>query len=176
MLYITTHATPIGKITLASNSFDLIGLWIEGQKYFLKTIDKELVDNPNLKIFNWAKSWLDRYFKGEKPNINELPLKLTGSEFQCEVLEVLCKIPYGKTTTYGDIAKEIAQKRGIKKMSAQAIGGAISHNPISIIIPCHRVMGKSGHLVGYAGGIDLKTKLLEHEKYNLIMKGKTHAR
>ena len=110
---------------------------------------------------------LDRYFAGEKPEISELPLAPIGGEFRQAVWKILCEIPYGQVTTYGEIAKKIAAQRNRKTMSAQAVGGAVGHNPISIIIPCHRVVGSNGSLTGYAGGIDLKIKLLEHEGVDL---------
>lgn len=111
-----------------------------------------------------AKQWLNQYFSGEKPLSEELSLKPKGSEFRKLVWEILCKIPYGEVTTYGEIAKEVAQILQKDKMSAQAVGGAVGHNPISIIIPCHRVIGASGDLTGYAGGVELKKKLLDFEK------------
>ena len=108
--------------------------------------------------------------QGERPKISELQLAPIGSNFRQEVWKILCKIPYGQVTTYGDIAKKIAQRRGVAKMSAQAIGGAVGHNPISIIIPCHRVIGTNGNLTGYAGGIETKSKLLQHEGVNMVRK------
>ena len=110
---------------------------------------------------------MDRYFNGEKPKINELEISPIGSEFRKSVWEILKSIPYGEVITYNDIAKELAKQKGIKKMSAQAVGGAVGHNPISIIIPCHRVVGTNGSLTGYAGGIKRKIYLLEHEKVNM---------
>ena len=164
MLYKSTYNSPLGKITLASDGKNLIGLWIEGQKYFLSSIKSELKEQPDLEIFTKTTNWLDRYFKNKKPGISEIPLAPNGTTFQKAVWEILCKIPYGKTTTYGEIAQEIAKQKGLKKMSAQAVGGAVGHNPISIIIPCHRVIGSNGNLTGYAGGIDKKIKLLKLEK------------
>ena len=158
----TQHYTsPIGDILLASKNEKLIGVWFEGQKYHLSNsediIEKE--DGTLSKTINW----LDRYFNGEKPSFNELNLAPEGTSFRCEVWKILCEIPYGKTTTYGDIADRIAQKRGIEKMSAQAVGGAVGHNPIAIIIPCHRVIASNGKLTGYAAGLDKKIFLLKHE-------------
>ncbi len=165
MYYLTTHKTPIGNYTLACDENEnLVGLWLEGQKYFLDTIKSKTTKNENLEIFKKTKNWLDRYFKGEKPEISELPLFLFGSDFRKRVWQILTKIPYGKVCTYGDIAKIIAKEQNIEKMSSQAVGNAISHNPISIIVPCHRVVGKNGSLVGYAGGIEAKIKLLKLEK------------
>lgn len=162
--FITTYNSPLGKLTLASDGKNLIGAWLEGQKYFEKTLGTDTIEKEDLPIFIKTKNWLDRYFNGEKPMISELELSPRGNEFRHEVWKILCEIPYGETTTYGEIAQQIAQVRGLKKMSAQAVGGAVGHNPISIIIPCHRVVGKNGQMTGYAGGIDTKIKLLNHEK------------
>lgn len=159
MIYKTEYNSPIGKLTFASDGNNLIGLWIEGQKYFASTVKTEMVEKNELPIFQETKNWLDRYFRGEKPAISELLLAPEGSEFRQKVWKILCEIPYGEVTTYGDIAKKL----GVSRMSAQAVGGAVGHNPISIIIPCHRVVGSNSRLTGYAGGLDLKIKLLEHE-------------
>lgn len=159
MIYKTEYNSPIGKLTFASDGNNLIGLWIEGQKYFASTVKTEMVERNELPIFQETKNWLDRYFRGEKPTISELLLAPNGSEFRQKVWKILCEIPYGEVTTYGDIAKKL----GVSRMLAQAVGGAVGHNPISIIIPCHRVVGSNGSLTGYAGGLDLKIKLLEHE-------------
>ncbi len=163
MIYTTYYNSPIGKLLLASKENKLIGLWIEGQKYYLSGIEDEITKNDDEKILIETKKWLDRYFNGEKPCSNELDLAPIGSKFRKNVWDILCKIPYGKVITYNDIAKEIAKKRKINKMSAQAVGGAVGHNPISIIIPCHRVVGTNGSLTGYAGGLDKKEYLLKFE-------------
>lgn len=153
----------LGTLTLAAEGNKLVGLWIEGQKYFLSTVNKPLVrDDQSIAVVK-AKDWLDRYFKGEKPSISELELAPAGSKFRHEVWRILCDIPYGEVVTYGEIAKKIAQQNGLSSMSAQAVGNAVGHNPISIIIPCHRVVGADGSLTGYAGGIDKKIFLLRHE-------------
>ena len=166
--YKTCYNSPVGKLTIACDEEENIaGLWIEGQKYFVNTIKSDIVEKSELKVFKKTKDWLDRYFRGEKPDIKELPLKPKGSDFRKEVWEILCKIPYGEVITYGEIAAIIAKKRGMKKISAQAVGGAVGHNPISIIIPCHRVIGKNGNLTGYAGGIEIKIKLLKIEGVDL---------
>lgn len=167
MYYSTTYLSPLGTLTLASDGKKLIGLWIEGQKYFGGSISEEMVRNDDVPVFDTAKKWLDRYFSGEKPAASELPLCPIGSEFRQEVWKILCEIPYGKVITYGDIAKKIAVKRNRKSMSSQAVGGAVGHNPISIIIPCHRVVGASGSLTGFAGGVQNKVKLLELEGVDL---------
>lgn len=163
MYYKTQYASPLGEILLVADEKALVGLWIEGQKYFLGSFKEEICDDENAQILVKAKCWLDKYFAGEKPQINDLPLSPQGSDFAKSVWKILCEIPYGKTITYGEIAEKIAQSKGIEKMSAQAVGGAVGHNPISIIIPCHRVVGIKGNLTGYAGGIDKKIKLLTHE-------------
>jgi len=161
--YSTTYQSPIGIITLACDGDNLAGLWTEGQKYHGATIPQKMVENSDIPIFNATKNWLNRYFAGEKPRISELPLAPIGSEFRQNVWDILCKIPYGEVITYGDIAKKMAVQMNRKSMSSQAVGGAVGHNPISIIIPCHRVVGANGSLTGYAGGISKKIKLLELE-------------
>lgn len=163
MIYSTNLPSPLGNILLASDGKNLIGLWLEGQKYFSGTVKEEMTEKNDLPIFIDTKKWLEKYFGGQKPSISDLPMSPRGGDFRKAVWEILCNIPYGKLTTYGEIAKEIAAKNGREKMSAQAVGGAVGHNPISIIIPCHRVVGSNGSLTGYAGGIDKKIKLLKHE-------------
>ncbi len=165
MYYSTIYPSPIGAITLAcdGDGKNLVGLWTEGQKYYGATISETMITNDDIPLFNITKRWLDRYFAGEKPNIIELSLAPIGGEFRQGVWKILCEIPYGEVITYGHIAKKIATKMGKKSMSSQAVGGAVGHNPISIIIPCHRVVGSNGSLTGYAGGIQMKRKLLELE-------------
>ena len=152
---------------LASKDNKLIGLWIEGQKYYLGKLKEEIQEKDDDIILVRAKNWLDRYFKGEKPQISELDLAPIGSDFAKNVWKLLCEIPYGKVTTYGEIAKKVAKIMNKSAMSPQAVGGAVGHNPISIIIPCHRVVGTNGSLTGYAGGIDKKIFLLKHEKIDM---------
>jgi methylated-DNA-[protein]-cysteine S-methyltransferase len=163
MYYITQYQSPLGKILLASDGENIIGLWLEGQKYFGDAVKGEKMQKDDLLVFTAAREWLDRYFAGEKPEIKELPLVPRGSSFRQKVWKILCEIPYGQITSYGEIAKKIAIIEHKKSMSSQAIGGAVGHNPISIIIPCHRVVGTNGSLTGYAGGITKKVKLLELE-------------
>ena len=163
MYYSTTYLSPIGIITLACDEDNLVGLWMEGQKYFGATIPEAMAKNNNMSVFIATKEWLNRYFAGDKPAVSELPLAPTGSEFRQRVWKILCDIPYGEIITYGDIAKIMAVKMNKNTMSSQAVGGAVGHNPISIIIPCHRVVGSNGSLTGYAGGIKAKMKLLELE-------------
>ena len=163
MIVYAEYNSDLGTLTLAADGNKLIGLWIEGQKYFLSTIEKAVTrDDSNTAIVK-AKDWLDRYFRGERPSVSELKLAPSGSEFRRTVWKILCGIPYGEVITYGEIAKEIARQNGLSSMSAQAVGNAVGHNPISIIIPCHRVVGTNGSLTGYAGGIDKKIYLLRHE-------------
>ncbi|WP_283610479.1 methylated-DNA--[protein]-cysteine S-methyltransferase [Faecalispora anaeroviscerum] len=167
MFYSTQYSSPVGNLTLASDSERLVGLWIQNQKYFGGTVAKNMTENSNLPIFTATKNWLDKYFSGQKPAIANLPLAPNGSAFRKAVWDILCEIPYGEVTTYGEIAKKMAVWRNQEHMSAQAVGGAVGHNPISIIIPCHRVVGSNGSLTGYAGGVDQKIRLLEHEGADL---------
>lgn len=163
--YKTNYQSPVGVITLACDSEgkNLVGLWVEGQKYHGATIAKQMEEKDDIPLFDEAKKWLKRYFAGEQPQISELALAPIGSEFRREVWKILCEISYGEVITYGSIAKKMAKKMGKDSMSSQAVGGAVGHNPISIIIPCHRVVGTNGSLTGYAGGIKTKIKLLELE-------------
>lgn len=165
MYYSTNFPSPVGIITLAcdGDGSHLVGLWNEGQKYHGGAISESMVEKNDLPLFDSAKNWLDRYFSGKRPGISELPLAPIGSAFRQGVWELLCKIPYGQVTTYGSIARAMADKMGKPSMSGQAVGGAVGHNPISIIIPCHRVVGANGSLTGYAGGIQTKIRLLELE-------------
>ena len=163
MYYKTTYQSPVGLLELASDCDNLVGLWIERQKYYGSIILDTATKNDDLPVFIMAKNWLDRYFGDEKPAVVELPLAPIGGDFRQDVWNILCEIPYGEVITYGGIAKELAVKSNKKSMSAQAVGGAVGRNPISIIIPCHRVIGASGSLTGYAGGIDIKKRLLELE-------------
>lgn len=165
MQYINHYKSPAGDILLAADDIGLTGLWFEGQKYFALHLDREH-EEKELPLFKEVKRWLDIYFSGREPDFT-VPLHFTGTEFQNEVWEILCSIPYGKTMTYGEIAGQLAAKKGLERMSAQAVGGAVGHNEISIIVPCHRVVGSNGSLTGYAGGIDKKIKLLTSEKVDM---------
>lgn len=162
MQYTCSYKSPLGIILLAADETGLTGLWFEGQKYFAPGLDNAPKDQ-GLSIFQQTKKWLDIYFSGAEPDFKPI-LHFTGSDFQNEVWELLNQIPYGQTTTYGAIAGQLAKKKGLVRMSAQAVGGAVAHNKISIIVPCHRVVGKNGSLTGYAGGIDKKITLLKLEK------------
>ncbi len=161
MQYTSKYKSPLGEIMIAGDKKGLTGLWFVGQKYFALYLDKENKEKE-IQILKDTKKWLDIYFSCKEPGF-KLPLHFTGSKFQNEVWEILCSIPYGKTMTYGQIANILAKRRGIPKMSAQAVGGATKKNQISIIVPCHRVLGTNGSLTGYAGGIDRKEKLLKIE-------------
>lgn len=167
MYYKTNYNSPIGKISIVSDKKNIVGLWLEGQKYFFDGLEKQTVLEEEIEVLCKAKKWLERYFHLEKPSISELPLAPTGGEFRQRVWKILCEIPYGEVCTYGEIGKKVARDTGKKSMSAQAIGGAVGHNPISIIIPCHRVVGANGNLTGYAGGIDKKIWLLKMEKVDV---------
>ena len=163
MFYSTTHPSPVGTMTLACDGGNILGLWLDGQKYHGDTIFKEMAEKSDIPVFDAAKKWLDRYFAGKNPSIANLLLAPIGGEFRQGVWSILLEIPYGEVITYGDIATKMAKKMKKKQMSAQAVGGAVGHNPISIIIPCHRVIGSNGSLTGYASGIDKKIKLLQLE-------------
>lgn len=160
MHYTNEYLSPLGAITIASNGSELTGLWFNGQKYFADTLGGEH-EAKSLPVFEETQRWLDIYFSGRNPNFVP-PLKLCASTFRMQVWETLKGIPYGQTVTYGEIAR-ILEEKNCKRMSAQAVGGAVGHNPISIIVPCHRVVGANGSLTGYAGGIEKKIRLLELE-------------
>lgn len=161
MEYISHYESPLGSITLASDRDALTGLWFDEQKYFADTLDAEH-EEKDLPVFELTKEWLDIYFSGKDPLFTP-PLLMKTTDFRKTVWEILLTIPFGKTMTYGEIAEVIAKQKGITRMSARAIGVAAGHNSISLIIPCHRVVGTNGNLTGYAGGIQKKIKLLELE-------------
>lgn len=161
MYYRSEYASPVGTLTLASDGQAVCGLWLDGQKYHGATIPEEMVPDDDAAGFAELRSWLDAYFSNAPQPIDTVPLAPIGSAFQRAVWDKLIQIPYGGLTTYGAIAAELKQERG--KASALAVGGAVGHNPISIIIPCHRVVGADGSLTGYAGGLERKIWLLEHE-------------
>jgi len=159
-MIITRHDSPVGLLTLVSNGSQLTGLFVEGQRYFpdLSMAEK----NVALSVFDDTTRWLDDYFAGKKPSPQSLPLMPQGTAFRMKIWELLQIIPYGETTTYGELARRLNETEGMKT-SARAVGNAVGHNPISIIIPCHRVVGADGSLTGYAGGLDVKRKLLALE-------------
>lgn len=158
MFFCTKHSLPVGTVTLASDGERLCGLWLAGQKYYGQSIPGEMQERKALPVFDAAKNWLHRYFAGKRPAASELPLLPIGSPFRQAVWQLLCEIPYGQTITYGEIARQMN-----RPLAGQAVGGAVGHNPISIIIPCHRVVGANGSLTGYAGGLEVKTRLLKLE-------------
>ena len=167
MAYTTDYQSPLGTIFLAADEKGLTGLWLEGQKYYAAQIKKEECRQEEAPVLKETKRWLDIYFSGQKPDF--LPkLHLIGTDFQREVWDILLEISYGQTVTYGEIARKIADKRGLKTMSAQAVGSAVGHNRVSVIVPCHRVIGSDGSLTGYAGGIERKIRLLDIEQPDFI--------
>ena len=165
MIYTSKYTSPLGDILLAADEIGMRGLWFDGQKYFARDLPGERTE-AKTPVLAAAERWLDMYFKGENPDFIP-PLHPIGSPFRQEVWKILLQIPYGKTVTYGDISKQLAEKMGLERMSAQAVGGAVGPNEISIIIPCHRVVGTDGSLTGYAGGIGRKVKLLELERADM---------
>ena len=161
MDYISHYNSPLGRITMGSDGEALIGLWFDDQKHFGANLEKEQRQQDDLPIFDLTRKWLDTYFSGKTPLFTP-PLQMRASDFRKQVWKQLLNIPFGQTTTYGEIAKSLGGS------SAIAVGGAIAHNAISLIIPCHRVIASDGNLRGYAGGLDRKRWLLEMEQ-----KGKT---
>ena len=164
-MYYCTYESKIGLLYLVSDGENLCGCYLENQKYFLNEINNYLL-NEELSIFVKSKAWLDKYFKGENPSIDEIPLKFNGTEFRNTVWGVLKEISYGEVVTYRHIGEIIAKTKGLETMSAQAVGGAVGHNPLLIFIPCHRVIGADGSLTGYAAGLENKRFLLNLESDN----------
>ena len=165
MVSICHYESPLGGVLLAADEIGLTGLWFDGQKSFARGLPADRVERETPALLE-AKRWLDIYFSGKEPDFTPL-LHPIGSAFRQSVWEILLQIPYGKTITYGEIARQLSEKMGLSRMSAQAVGGAVGRNEISIIIPCHRVVGTNGSLTGYAGGIDRKGKLLELEQTDM---------
>lgn len=168
MDYTIEHNSPEGRIVIASDGSHITGLWFAGQKYFGANLLKPALDGSGLPVLNDATKWLDSYWQGARPSPAALPLRPRGTDFQRKVWRLLLDIPYGSCITYGELAKRYAAQQGLVSMSAQAIGNAVGRNPISIIIPCHRVIGANGNLTGYAGGIPRKSALLRMEGVNLL--------
>lgn len=162
MVYTYHYTSPLGIITLAGNGESLTGLWFDGQKNFSHKLISESIESE-LPIFTQTCNWLDIYFSGRIPDFIP-PISLNTTPFRKAVYDILLTIPYGHTMTYGEIANIIAKQNGVERMSARAVGGAVGHNPVSIIIPCHRVVGADGSLNGYAGGLNKKIELLKLEK------------
>jgi len=163
MYYYSYYVSPVGELTIACRENSIVGLWIARQRYYMNILTGQEYREKETETIQRAKNWLERYFHKEKTAIGELPLEYIGSDFQILVWKILTEIPYGQVITYGDLAKEIARRKGVRTMSAQAAGGAVGRNPISIIVPCHRVVGANGSLTGYSGGVSAKRKLLEWE-------------
>ncbi len=161
MVYVHYYDSPFGRLTLASNGEALTGLWFDRQKYFDK-VNLADYEEKELPVFAQADRWLALYFSGKEPDFLP-PLAPEGTPFRRAVWKILLTIPYGKTMTYGEIAREMAKQRGVSRMAAQAVGGAVGHNPISLMIPCHRVIGADGSLTGFGGGLAVKEKLLRME-------------
>ncbi len=176
MLYSSEYASPLGTITLAGDGETLSILKLAGHRFFAEATRDCVKTTDDKPAFITVKKWLDAYFSGKRPAIIDLPLAPTGSRFRRAVWDILCEIPYGQCVTYGDIARQMAVRTNTPRMSARAVGGAVGHNPISIIIPCHRVVGSNGSLTGYGGGIGNKVKLLTLEgldmsKFSVPTKG-----
>lgn len=163
--YVHHYKSPLGGITLASDGTALVGLWFDEQRFFAASLSPDQ-EEKTLSIFEQADRWLDLYFSGRDPGFTP-PVKLRATEFRRAVCDIMLAIPYGRTMTYGKIAEIIARQKGVPRMSAQAVGGAVGHNPVSLIVPCHRVIGAGGALVGYGGGLERKAALLELEHANL---------
>lgn len=158
MYYSTNYDSPLGEMLIVGDAESIVGVWFYGQKYFKATINEDIIQKDDLTIFKKVINWFDEYFNGNNPEI-DFKLNPQGSEFRQKVWKILSEIPYGETLTYGEIASMISPT-----MSAQAVGGAVGHNPISILIPCHRLVGSNGKLTGYAAGIDKKMELLKLER------------
>lgn len=161
MQYVGRYTSPLGDMVMAADGEGLIGLWFEGQKYFGSGLGPER-EEKEVPVLEMTRRWLDMYFTGQEPDFS-VPLHLLGTEFRREVWQILLTIPYGRTMTYGDMAAVLARKRG-KPVSPRAVGGAVGHNPVSLLVPCHRAVGAKGNLTGYAGGLDRKIRLLTLEK------------
>ncbi len=163
--YVHRYQSPLGGITIASDGAALVGLWFDDQRFFAASPSPEQEEKP-LPVFEQADRWLNLYFSGRDPGFAP-PVKLRTTEFRQAVCNIMLTIPYGRTMTYGKIAEIVARQKGVRHMSAQAVGGAVGHNPVSLIVPCHRVIGAHGALVGYGGGLDRKAALLALEHANL---------
>ena len=161
MIQTAFYDAPYGRYVMAAEDGALTGVWLEGQKYFPSDLPAPFGEEA--EIFARTRRWLDAYFAGRQPEVSALPIAPRGSAFAQSVWQLLLEIPYGQTVSYGELAKRLAEQRGLSQLSAQAVGGAVGHNPISIIIPCHRVLGAKNRLTGYAGGLDVKTFLLKLE-------------
>lgn len=173
MDYVFHYDSPLGGITMGSDGEALVGLWFDGQRYFGNTLHPQFM-TVDLPVFRETRRWLDLYFRGQDPGFTP-KLAMRASPFRKEVWEALIAIPFGETVTYGEIAARIAAGRRIARMSSQAVGGAVGHNAISLIIPCHRVVGTDGSLTGYAAGLDRKLRLLQLENAQGFASGNPRA-
>ena len=165
MIYTQHYDSPLGGILLSADETGLTGLWFDGAKYFAKGLPRERTDRETPALLQ-AKQWLDLYFSGAEPDFTP-PLHPAGTAFQQAIWQLLLQIPYGQTATYGELARRLAREKGRETLSAQAVGVAVGHNPISLVIPCHRVVGAGGNLTGYAGGVDKKRALLALEHVDI---------
>lgn len=165
MDYTFHYDSPLGGITMASDGEALVGLWFDGQKHFAESLQPRHTE-ADIPVFHEACRWLDIYFSGKYPGFTP-GICLRTTPFRRQVLEILLTIPFGKTLTYGEIAAGISASGDVGRMSARAVGGAVGHNPVSLIIPCHRVVGADGGITGYAGGLDRKCRLLNLENIRL---------
>lgn len=165
MTYTQTYSSPLGEVLLSADDMGLSGLWFVGQRYFARTLPSGAVPRET-PVLTASKRWLDCYFSGKRPDFLP-PLHLIGTDFQQAVWNLLLEIPYGQTVTYGALARTLAQQLGKPAMSAQAVGAAVGRNPVSVIVPCHRVVGADGNLTGYAGGVERKLQLLQLEGADL---------
>lgn len=170
MHYLSHYESPLGAMTMASDGEHLTGLWFDGQKYDRSTINDDAALQPHLPVFMQTTQWLDTYFGSVDPGFTP-PIRIEGSDFRKMVTSIMLSIPFGETSTYARIAAEVAQRTGRKQMSAQAVGGAVGRNPITLIVPCHRVVGANGSLHGYASGVDRKERLLAMEGVNMTGAG-----
>jgi methylated-DNA-[protein]-cysteine S-methyltransferase len=156
----------IGPLTIASDGTSIVGCWFGNDRYFGYGVNEPMEQDDDLPLLVQARDWFDRYFAGEAPDPRELPLGARATPFQSRVREAMLDIPYGQTDTYGSIATRLEKETG-RRQSARAVGGAVGHNPLCVIVPCHRVVGSNGSLTGFGGGIGMKVKLLEHEGVDL---------
>lgn len=163
MDYTMRYRSPFGEMVMASDGKALVGLWFVGQKYFASTLAPQHLERADLPVFDDTRRWLDIYFEGKAPDFTP-SLNLRASAFRRDVWQRLLSVPFGQTITYGEIARQIAIKNGVQSVSPQAVGGAVGHNPILLIVPCHRVVGAGGALTGYAAGVDIKRRLLQMEQ------------
>ncbi len=164
-IYTCLIETPLGVVSACAENDALTRLWLNGQKYS-PTMKDSWIDNSNYSVFEKLRAWLNAYFSGKDPTI-DMKLEPKGTPFQKAVWNTLLRIPFGQVTSYGEIGYKVAAARGLRRMSAQAVGQAVGHNPIAIVIPCHRVVGADRSLVGYGGGLDIKRALLKVENIDL---------